>query len=141
MPLLRALPDIDVPSAKSERFRHRLLLVLQGRARQIEVHPVLAGLLVLAQEKSDPEPGVIARQERDAVVVAVVGRLPAQDAAQKRARRNGSLASKQSATRSHVMGFSDPLAHSQGPSPALGENNARTLEDCDATRLSRSQHS
>jgi len=43
------------------------------------VHLVLAGLLLLGVDESDPEPGVIARQERDAVM-GVVGHLPAQDA-------------------------------------------------------------
>ena len=55
-----------------------LLLVLEGRARQIQVHLVLAGLLLLGREKFDPEPGVITRQERDAVV-GVVRHFPAQD--------------------------------------------------------------
>lgn len=36
-------------------------------------------LLLLSWKKSDPEPGVIARQERDAVL-GVVGHLPAQEA-------------------------------------------------------------
>src|SRR5215510_7294403 len=80
MSLLRALTDVDVPGPKSERPRHRVLLVLEGRARQIEVHLVLADLLPRSWKKSDPEPGVIARQERNAVL-GVVGHLPAQDAA------------------------------------------------------------
>src|SRR5262249_53608830 len=79
MTLLRALADVDVPGAESERPRHRLLLVIEGRARQIEVHLVLADLLLLSRKKSDPEPGVIARQKRNAVL-GVVGHLPAQDA-------------------------------------------------------------
>src|SRR4051794_27648921 len=79
VPLLRALTDVDVPGAKFQRPRHRLLLILKGRARQIEVHLVLSGLLLPGREESNPEPGVIARHERDAVV-GVVGRLPAQDA-------------------------------------------------------------
>jgi hypothetical protein len=44
MPLLRALTDVDVPGAESERAGHRLLLDLEGRTRQIEVHVILAGL-------------------------------------------------------------------------------------------------
>src|SRR3954467_10899515 len=76
MTLLRALTNVDVPGAELERPRHRLLLVLEGRARQIEVHLVLAGLLLLSWKKSDPEPGVIARQERNAVL-GLVGHLPA----------------------------------------------------------------
>src|SRR5262245_19671377 len=79
MTLFRALTDVDVPGAESERPRHRLLLVLEGRARQIEVHLVLAGLLLLSWQKSDPEPGVTARQKRNAVL-RVVGHLPAEDA-------------------------------------------------------------
>src|SRR5258707_5572365 len=79
MSLLRALTDVDVPGAECERPRHSLLLVLEGRARQVEVHLVLAGLLLLSWKKSDPKPGVIARQRRNAVL-RVVGHLPAQDA-------------------------------------------------------------
>src|SRR5918998_4969887 len=67
MAFLRALTDVDVPGAESERPRHRLLLVLEGRARQIEMHLVLAGFLLLSWQKSDQEPSVIARQERNAV--------------------------------------------------------------------------
>jgi hypothetical protein len=77
--LVRPLTDIDVPSAEPERSRHRLLLVLEGRARQIEVHLVLADFLRLTWQKPDPEPGVITRQERKAVL-SVVGHLPAEDA-------------------------------------------------------------
>ena len=83
MTLLRALTDVDVPGAESERPRHRPLLVIQGRACQIEVHLVRPGLLLLGRKKPDPEPGVVARQERDAVAEVVghlVGHLPAQDA-------------------------------------------------------------
>jgi hypothetical protein len=79
MTLFRALTDVDMPGAKSDRPRHGLLLVLERRARQVEVHLVLAGLLRLGRNKSKPEPGVIARQERYAVL-RVVGHLPAQDA-------------------------------------------------------------
>jgi hypothetical protein len=43
MTVLGALTNVDVPGAELERPRHRLLLVLEGRARQIEVHLVLAG--------------------------------------------------------------------------------------------------
>ena len=68
MALLRALTDVDVASAEFERPGHRLLLVLQGRARQVEVHPVRTGLLFPGRKKADLEPGVIAGQERDAVV-------------------------------------------------------------------------
>ena len=96
MALLRALTNVDVQSAESERSRHRLLLVLQGRARQIEVHSVLTGLLLLGRMKSDLEPGVVALQERDAGGW-LAGYLPAQDTSPERARRRGSMASKQRA--------------------------------------------
>ena len=62
MTLLRALTDVDVPGAESQRPRHRPLLVIQGPACQIEVHLVRPGLLLLDPKKSDPEPGVVARQ-------------------------------------------------------------------------------
>ena len=85
--------------AELERPGHRLLLVVEGRARQVEVHLVRAGLRLLGREEPDPEPGVVVRQERDAVV-GVVDHLPAQDAGPEAARdRRGSFASKQSATR------------------------------------------
>ena len=46
-----------------------LLLVLEGGAREIEVHLVRAGLLLGGVDEPDPEPRVVARQERDAVMV------------------------------------------------------------------------
>jgi hypothetical protein len=67
-----------VPGSESERPRHRLLLVIQARACQIEVHLVWAGLLLLGRKKSDSETGVVALQEHDAVERAV-GHLPAQN--------------------------------------------------------------
>ena len=68
MTLLGALADVDVPGAEAERPCHRLLLVLRGRARQMEVPMVLAGLLLLSGKKSEPEPSVIPRQERNAIL-------------------------------------------------------------------------
>ena len=108
MALLRALTDVDVPGAESERPRHRLLLVLEGRARQVEVHLVLAGLLLLGRKKSDPEPGVIARQERDAVV-GVVGHLPAQDAGPeaRETERVVRIEAERDEVRSHPLRISD----------------------------------
>ena len=58
---LGTLANLDVPPAEFERPRHRLLLVREGGARQIEVHLVLPDLLLLSWEKPDPEAGVIAR--------------------------------------------------------------------------------
>ena len=43
------------------------------------MNPVLADLQLIGRQKPDLEPGVIARQERDAVVGGV-GHLPTQDA-------------------------------------------------------------
>jgi hypothetical protein len=51
-----------VPAAEPERPSHRLLLVVEGGARQVEVHLVLAGLLLLGRLEPDAEPGVITRQ-------------------------------------------------------------------------------
>lgn len=42
------------------------------------MHRVLSDLLLPGRHKSDPEPGVIAGQDRD--VIGVGGHLPAQDA-------------------------------------------------------------
>ena len=80
MTLLRALADVDVPGAEAERPCHRLLLVLQGRAGQMEVPLVQAGLLLLGWKEPEPEPRVIARHERNATV-GVLGHLPAEHAA------------------------------------------------------------
>ena len=96
--LLRALADVDVPGAELERPRHRGLLVLRRRARQVEVDLVLADLLPLGRLEVDPEPGAISRQDRD-VVVGVVEISQPRTPAQKRARPTGSFASKQTAMR------------------------------------------
>lgn len=82
--------------APSPSAPHCLLLVFQGRARQIDVHLVLADLLLLGREEFDPEPGGIVGQ----------GALPSSGMAamsqpstpaQKLPRRTGSCASKLSA--------------------------------------------
>jgi hypothetical protein len=61
MTLLRTLANVEMPGTEPEQPRHRLLLLIDGRARQMEVHLVQAGLLLLSRKKPDPEPGVIAR--------------------------------------------------------------------------------
>ena len=61
MLLLRELADVEVPGTESERTRHCLLLVLQGRAGQVEVDLVGADLLLPGRTKPDPETGVVAR--------------------------------------------------------------------------------
>src|SRR5262245_33908323 len=78
MAFIRALTNVQVPAAESERPGHRLLLVLQRSARQMEVHMVLASLRLLGGREPHPEPGVIARQNRHAIA-QVVRHLPAQD--------------------------------------------------------------
>jgi hypothetical protein len=45
---LALLGSLAATGPEPERPRHRLLLVLEGRARQIEVHLVLAGLPLLS---------------------------------------------------------------------------------------------
>ncbi len=79
MSLLRALTNVDVPGTESQQPRYRLLLVLKRRASQVEEQLVLAGFQLQCLKDSDPEPDVIARQERDAAA-AVLGQLPAKDA-------------------------------------------------------------
>jgi hypothetical protein len=82
VPLLRELTDIDVPGAQCQRSRHRLLLVLERRARQVQVHLVPAGPRLLGRLEPDPEARVIARKKCDAgMLVGLVGELPAQDPA------------------------------------------------------------
>jgi hypothetical protein len=80
MTLLRTLADVDVPGAELKRPCHRPLLVLQGRTRQMEVPLVQAGPLLLSRKKPEPEPGVIARQERNDIV-RLAGHLPPEHAA------------------------------------------------------------
>ena len=88
MTLLGALADVDVPGAEAERPCHRLPLILQGRARQMEVPMVLAGLLLLSEKKSEPEPGVIPRQERNAILEAL-SHLLAEDAGPEARQTDG----------------------------------------------------
>src|SRR6266511_3016113 len=139
--LLRALTDVDVPGAESERPRHRLLLVLEGRARQIEVHLVRAGLLLLGRQKSDPEPSVTARQECDAVA-GVVGQLPVQDAGPE--ARETQRVVRIEAHREEVSSHPAPHLRSADPQPQAGhvlpamrKATAKALEGCDATRISQ----
>jgi hypothetical protein len=93
--LLRALPDLDVPGTELKRPRHGLLLVLQGRAGQVEVHLVRAGLLLLGRPERTLNPvsslGISVRPS------SAISR--ASTPAQNRARRLASFASKQRATR------------------------------------------
>jgi DNA-binding transcriptional regulator YiaG len=135
MTLLRALANVDVPGSEPERPRHRLLLVLQGRARQIEVHLVLAGLLLLGWKEPDPEPGVIARQQRNAVL-GVVGHLPAQHAAPEARETDRAVGIK--AEREQVTRHSAPHLRSADLEPQTGHRlldehtDAETAEQLNA---------
>jgi hypothetical protein len=44
MALVGSLPDVDLARAELDEPGHRIPLVVQGRARQIEVEPVRADL-------------------------------------------------------------------------------------------------
>jgi len=80
MTLLRPLTDVDVPGTQAERPCDRLLLILQGGARQMEMPQVQAGFLLLSREEPDP---AISQPSTPL---------------QKRARRSGSFASMHSAS-------------------------------------------
>ena len=77
MLLLRELPDVEVPAAELECPGHRVLLVLEGCAGQVEMDLVRDDVYLLRGQEADPEPGVVARQERGAV--SAIDHLPAQD--------------------------------------------------------------
>lgn len=85
MALLGALTDVDVSSVEFECPVHDVLLILEGRARQVEVRLIGSGLLFPVGEESDVE-------------ARVVGGLP-RTPAQNRPRTRGSCASMQSARR------------------------------------------
>lgn len=59
VPLRGALADVDMPCAEFECLRDRPLLVLQGLARQVEMHLVLAGLRFAGRQEIEPEAGVV----------------------------------------------------------------------------------
>jgi len=121
MTLFRALTDVEVPGTEPERPRDRLPLVLQGRARQMEVHLVQAGLLLLSRKKPDPEPGVIARQQRNAVF-GVAGHLPAQHAAPE-ARQTGRVI-RIEAERQELTSHPAPHLRFADPKPQTGTSSA-----------------
>ena len=86
--LLRPLADVDVPAAELERPGHRPPLVLEGGARQVEVHPVRDVLRLRRRREPDREPGVVGGQQRDPAA-GVVGRSPSRAARPRTARAGG----------------------------------------------------
>ena len=68
---LRTLANVDIPGAEFERPRHGPALILERRARQIEMHLVRAGLLLSSWKHSDPEPSVLTWQEFYGIVDVV----------------------------------------------------------------------
>ena len=77
MGLVRSLADVDVPGAERDQPLDRLLLIVQGRGRQVEVEAIGACLADRRRHEQQREPGAIGRHERD-VVVAFVPDVPAQ---------------------------------------------------------------
>jgi len=75
---LGALPHVQVLRAELQCASDCLLLVLERRAREIEVHPVQAGLVLLTGNEADPEAEVVARQEVNVLDSTVFNQLPAQ---------------------------------------------------------------
>ena len=72
-----ALTDVDVAGAELDQPLDRLLLVIDGRGRQIEMDAILARLLLRDRQEHDPESGAIRRHETDLIMGLVVD-LPAQ---------------------------------------------------------------
>ena len=73
-----ALTDVDVAGAELDQPRDRLLLVIDGRALQIEMETVLPRRLPLRdRQEVDPESRVIRRHETNFILGLVVY-LPAQ---------------------------------------------------------------
>jgi hypothetical protein len=62
MTLLRALTDVDVPGVESQKTSPPSAAGHPGTCSSDRSHLVRPGLLLLDPKKSDPEPGVVARQ-------------------------------------------------------------------------------
>jgi hypothetical protein len=72
MTFVWALTDVDVTGTELDQPLDRFLLVIDGRARQIEVKTVRAHLLLQNRQEQDPESGVIRRHETDLILGLVV---------------------------------------------------------------------
>src|SRR4051812_892528 len=136
MPLLRALPDIEVPSPETEGFLHRPLLVLERRARQVEVHPIQARLRLLVRKEPDPEPGVITRNKRGAVPVAIRG-WPSEDPGPEARKTAGVVGIDAQGDEVACHGSSDPAALAAKALSGRRRANARTLEEPSTTLFGR----
>jgi hypothetical protein len=77
MALLGSLPDVDVASAELDEPGHRIPLIVQGPARQIEVNSVRADLRLRDRQEVEPEPRAVGRHETDPLS-GLVSDLPAQ---------------------------------------------------------------
>ncbi|GHJ56351.1 hypothetical protein Nm8I071_56580 [Nonomuraea sp. TT08I-71] len=75
MPLLGALPNVEVTSAEPQRRRHRLLLVVKAGAGQMEMHAVRPHHLRAATGEPETELGSVSRQEH---TTGVLEDLPAE---------------------------------------------------------------
>ena len=67
-----SLTDIDVAGAAIEQSLDRFLLVIDGRARQIEMDAILARFLLSDRHEQDPEAGVIRGDETGPITGLVV---------------------------------------------------------------------
>ncbi|GAB3332733.1 hypothetical protein GCM10027452_06100 [Micromonospora halotolerans] len=75
MPLLGALPDVEVAAAELQRRRHRVLLIVGPGAGQVEVDAVRPHLLRVARDEPEADLRVIAGQEHS---TGVLDDLPAE---------------------------------------------------------------
>ena len=76
VPLLGALPDVEMAGTEPQRRRHRLLLVVGAGAGEVEVNAVRSRLLRLARDEPEAELRVVTGQER---TTGVLDDFPAED--------------------------------------------------------------
>src|SRR5712691_2105943 len=84
-----ALTDVDVAGAELDQPLDRFLLVIDGRARQIEIDAILPRLPLRNRRELDPESGVVRRHETDLIMGLVVD-LPVQSVGPE-ARESGRI--------------------------------------------------
>ncbi|GAB3173952.1 hypothetical protein GCM10027259_13100 [Micromonospora palomenae] len=75
MLVLRSLPDVEVAATKLERHRHRVLLLIEIGAGQVQMHAVRPELARAARNEPKTELRVLARQKRPG---GVLDDLPAE---------------------------------------------------------------